>query len=293
MQLSMSTVATERIRGPEGMIYRPFEGIRLCREAGFRHIDFNFTHAPKEDRPFAGEDWESWVLQVRDMSQECGVTVSQTHAYWFWLKDMTSREHWEWSEEMVRRSLRATAMLNPGAWMVTHPRTVFDAEGCNMQKTLEYNYARCSELGELAAKYGVRIAVENLFPLEEKIAYCTQPEELLELLDRLHDPVFGICWDFGHAHMARLDHLQALDQIGSHLKVTHIHDNKAKGDDHFIPSFGNIPWKAVMAKLKEIGYAGNLNLEVSMYNTIPGLVPAALRFMYEAGSELLRLYGQA
>ena len=34
----------------------------------------------------------------------------------------------------------------------------------------------------------------------------------------------------------------------------------------------------------------NLNLEVSMYNTIPALVPEALRFMFAAGTELLRLY---
>ncbi len=293
MQLSMSTVAAERIRGPEGMIYRPMEGIRRCAEAGFRYIDFNFTHAPREDRPFAGDAWESWVAQVRDACQECGVTVSQTHAYWFWLKDMTSREHWEWSEAMVRRSLLATAMLSPGAWMVTHPRTVFDAEGYNREKTLEYNYARCSELGELGRKHGVGIAVENLFPLEGKIAYAAQPEELLALLERLNDPVFGICWDFGHAHMARLDHLQALQQIAPHLKVTHVHDNKGRGDDHFPPSFGNVPWREIMPFLKRIGYDGNLNLEVSTYNTVPTLVEQELRFMHAAGTELIRMFHEA
>lgn len=293
MNLSMSTVSSERVRTPEGMVYRPMEGIRLCAEAGFRHIDFNFTHAPKENRPFSGENWESWVSQVRDTCRECGITVTQTHAYWFWLKDMTSREHWEWSEAMVRRSVAATAMLNPGAWMVTHPRSVYDAEGFNMEKTLEYNYARCSELGELARKHGVGIAVENLFPLEGKIDYAAQPEDLLALLDRLNDPVFGICWDFGHAHMAKLDHLAALEQVASRLKVTHIHDNKGKGDDHFIPSFGNIPWKTIMPKLKQVGYTGNLNLEVSMFNTIPALVPEALHFMHAAGEELLRMYHES
>ena len=111
-----------------------------------------------------------------------------------------------------------------------------------------------------------------------------------ELLDRLHDPVFGICWDFGHANMAKLDHLRALELVTPHLKVTHIHDNKGKGDDHFPPSFGNIPWNTVMAALKRLGYKGNLNLEVSTYNTIPALIPDALRFMHAAGSELVRMY---
>ena len=295
MYLSMSTCGTEREKLPDGSYrFDALDGLRQCAAAGFTHIDFNFAQVAVHCRPLSADDWKTWVASLREAADDLQLTVSQTHAHWFY-PHLVPADELVWNNEMVRRSVEATAMLGKNAWMVTHPRSIYDAEGFNLQKTLEYNYAQCMELGELGKKHGVGIAIENLFPVPGRIDYAYTTEELLALLQRLNDPVFGICWDFGHANNAGLDHEQALEEIAPYLKVTHVHDNKRRGDDHFPPYFGNIPWEKVMTKLKEIGYGGSFNFEGHVYYlTLPRVLrEEALRFLYSTGAELLRIYDKA
>ena len=83
----------------------------------------------------------------------------------------------------------------------------------------------------------------------------------------------GICWDFGHAHTASLDQAAAIKDIGSKLKMTHVHDNYRNGDYHQMPMLGDtiwgcIDWKKPISALKEINYKGSLALEL-IYPPLP------------------------
>ena len=294
MNLSLSTCATERRIVPGGFEFAPVEGLRQCAEAGFRYVDFNFANAGKDGRPMSHDDWEAWGDAMAQAVQECGLTVEQTHGHWFHLNELNSPEELAWNDEMVRRSLILSARLGKEPWVVLHPRSIFDAEGYQAEKSHAYNYSKFMELGELAAKVGVHIAVENLF-LHRSIGSCCNAEELAALVESFHSDVFGICWDFGHANRAGLDHMASLDIIAPYLQVTHCHDNKARSDDHFIPRFGNVPWNDIMPKLKTIGYKGNLNMEVHVfYNTFPqALRLDGLRFMRSVGEELVSRFDNA
>lgn len=294
MKLSISTSATERKILPNGYAFEPVEGILQCRDAGFRYIDFNFAQAASNGRPMSQDSWEEWGDTIAAAVADSGLVVEQTHGHWFHLKDICSQEELDWNEEMLRRSIHCSSKLGDKPWVVVHPRSIFDAEGCSLDKSREYNYEVCMKLGELATKCGVRIAVENLF-CNSKNGYCCNAEQLAELVERLPSEIFGVCWDFGHANRARLDHLKSLEIVAPYLQVVHCHDNKSHSDDHFIPYFGTVPWKVILPKLKQIDYKGNLNMEVHVfYNTMPqSLRMEGLAFMRQVGEDMIRMFNNA
>jgi tRNA A58 N-methylase Trm61 len=91
------------------------------------------------------------------------------------------------------------------------------------------------------------------------------------------------------AHTAALDQAVAIKDIGSRLKMTHVHDNYKNGDHHQIPALGSlewgcIDWKKPMGALKEIGYEGSLALElvfppVPMYESFVKLAFDSLNYL--------------
>lgn len=290
MRLSIGTVGTEREVLPEGFLFKAKTGIRQCAEAGFQILDFNLANASKDDRPLTKDHWRTWAQSVRAVADECGVSIRQTHGHWYYLLG-ESEEKIAWHGEMVRRCIETTAMLGDHPWMVTHPLSVFDAEGYNREKTREFLLRDYGEMGELAARCGARIAAENLFAIPDKNVFGCCAEDLLWLMDKLNDPIFGVCWDFGHANRANVDHLESLRQIMPYLRATHVHDNKKRSDDHFMPFFGNVPWKEILPELTRLGYKGDLNFEVHVfYNTIPQVLRMqSLRFLRELGEQMLTM----
>lgn len=288
MKLSIATCATEQQITAGEKVFDPATGIRQCAEAGFSRIDFNFAKAAqKGDRPLTGDGYLDWAKAMRAVADEAGVTAEQTHAHWFYIEDQSSPDV-AWNMEMLRRSVEASAVMGDRPWVVTHPLSLADAEGYNEKKTRRFLLDLYGELGDLAAKCGVRIAMENLFPGGMRFFGCC-PEDLLWLMEELNDPLFGICWDFGHANRAKLDHVPALRAVAPYLRVTHVHDNKGVSDDHFMPYFGNIPWKEILPEVGRIGYTGNWNFEVHVfYHTMPqSLRLPALRFLRETGEAML------
>ncbi len=293
MKLSISSTAFQNRRQDGKLIYDPESGISRCAQAGFQYLDMNFIAPGRAGQPLSRDDWRSWILQLKDLIAQSGMTVSQTHAYW-WMKEMEPEE-WSQNEELVFRSMEASSMLGEKLWMTAHTFSRYDENGYDSKATLQYNYELFCRLGEKAEKLGIRIAVENLFHIAGVIDYAGCAEDLAELMERLNSPTFGICWDFGHANMAKADHLQSLDIVAPYLRAVHVNDNKAKTDDHGVPFFGTVPWEQVMKKLKAVGYTGDLNMTVRTFcqTTNPAMQTEALRCLHSAGTELIRIFDEA
>lgn len=293
MKLSVSSTAFHMLRREGKTVFDPEGGIGRCARAGFRYLDMNFIYAGKEGNPLQRDDWRSWIARLAELAEQNGVTVSQTHAYW-WLKEMAP-EQWQRHEDIVFRSIEASAMLAKNPWMTAHTFSRYRDTGYDSDATLQYNYDLFCRLGEKAEKHGVGIAVENLFNIADAIDYAGCAEDLAELLTRLNSPTFGICWDFGHANMARIDHLAALDVVAPWLRCVHVNDNRAKNDDHGVPFFGTVPWETAMKKLKAIGYAGDLNMTVRSFSPAQNeeAQTEGLRLLCKAGNQLIRMFEEA
>ena len=294
MELSISSSAAYGIRKNGKLQFLPEFGIRQCAQAGFTRMEYNFLIGDSDNRPLSTDNWKDWILRLKDVLSENNITVPNTHAYWFLMSDVKGPEDISLKEKMLRRSVEATAMLG-AKQMVVHTQSIFDSDGYNIKKSNAYNREFFSEIGDLAVGFGFDLLVENVFPIPGSIGNCCYPEEMAELMQLLNDPMFGICWDFGHANMAKVDHEKSLDIIAPWLRLLHIADNNAVIDEHTIPGYGNIPWDKVMKKLKEIGYAGDLNLNVRTFaqTTLPHQQVDALKLLRSIGLDLIRMFREA
>ena len=243
--------------------------IELCADAGFDYQDIDFSHT-EPNLPLAQDNWESWIDRLANLLQKRSVTVEQTHAHWYRHKNMRSPEEIDWNNEIIRRSVAAAERFGKDIAIVAHTNTVYDATGYNRDRSFRMNLDFFRHIGDMAAKQGNRIAIEVLFPTDNTAFGCCA-EDLMELLDRLNDPLFGICWDFGHANLAKLDSVQSLKTIGTHLIATHCQDNYGVLPDiHLLPFYGHIDWQTMMTTLREIGYRGNIDLEPHLFTrTLP------------------------
>jgi L-ribulose-5-phosphate 3-epimerase len=289
MRLSTSTIVHEKVSKGEKIFYTCEQSIKACVKAGYRVLDMNFCSYAKDDLPMTRPDWEDWVKRQRDLSDSLGIEFSQGHAYYNKTANVTGKAE-IWSEELIRRSIIGAGIMGI-KWLVIHPYSVDDAIWYSHQKSLAKNVRAFQRYGELAAKNQVGIAIENQMEDKSIRRFSSSAEELLELVDHLNDPLFGICWDFGHAHMAGVNQIDALRTIGKKLKALHVADNKGEKDDHVAPYFGTIVWEPLLKTLKEIGYEGDFAFEIHNFtNRLPDCMQdQILRFTYELGMYMVNL----
>ena len=294
MKLSINNSAVYGARINGKLEFLPELGITQCAQAGFGQMEYNFLTGPAGAKTIDMEDWRERVTRLRQILDENHMLVPYTHDYWYLISQAKDADDIAHKDMLIRRSVEASAILG-SRLMVVHTQSVYDEQGYNPEKTRQYNHKFFGEMGELAAKYGINLAVENLFPIAGAIDFSSYAEELAELMTELNDPMFGICWDFGHANMAKLEHEQALETVSPWLRHIHADDNKAASDVHTVPGYGTVPWDKVMPKLKKIGYQGDLSLSVRTFaqTTLPEQRVEALKFLHSVGMELIHMYDEA
>ncbi len=289
MRLSTSTCIHERILWGEDVFYTCEESIKACVKAGYKVLDMNFATYSRGHLPMTQPNWEDWVKAQKELSDSYQIEYSQAHAHFYNWGNL-SPEQEEWNEELIRRSIIGAGIMG-AKWLVIHPGSVSDAIWYSHKRSLEKNIEHYKRYADLAVRNNVGIAIENMIESRSTRRYASSTEELMELLDALNDPIFGICWDFGHAHMARINQCEALRTIGRSLKALHVADNRGESDDHTAPYFGTIQWEPIMKVLKEIGYEGDFTYEIHNFtNGLPdGMHDQLMRFTYELGVYMLGL----
>ncbi|NLK07317.1 MAG: sugar phosphate isomerase/epimerase [Firmicutes bacterium] len=289
MRLSTSTNIYEKVCWGKEVVLTCEDSITVCYNAGYRVLDMNFATYSRGTLPMTQPDWEDWVKRQKEHGDSYGIEFSQAHAHFYNWEGLTEEEK-QWNEELIRRSIIGAGLMGAN-WLVIHPGSVKDGIWYSHAKSLKINVEVFKKYGELAAKHNVGIAIENMIESENARRYASSTEELLELIDVLDDPLFGICWDFGHAHMAGVNQVEALKAVGKHLKAIHVADNHGKRDDHTAPYFGTIVWEPIMRALTEIGYEGDFTYEIHNFtNGLPrGMQETAIRFSYELGMFMLSL----
>ena len=287
MQISTSTNICEYVlRNYSQPFFTCEESLSMIAKAGFPAVDFCFYSFGSHNGPLNGDDYQDWVLKQRALAERLGLTISQAHAVIYKWNDF---DNLAWNEELMRRSIIGAGLLG-APWIVIHPGTIWKDGWYSHSASLETNIRYFSQLGELAAKCGVGIAIENM--VEHRAGartYCSAPEELCELVDALNDPIFGICWDTGHANMNKTAQAESLRYIGKRLKTLHINDNDGERDSHTAPYFGTTNWREVLQALDQIGYDGDFAFEAQRFTGVlpPEMIPAALVFLREMAETMV------
>jgi sugar phosphate isomerase/epimerase len=290
MKLSSSTCLSEWIlRDTSRLYYTCEQSLASIRRAGFEAADLNFASYSRPGEPMTKDDWQTWTSRILETAGALGLPLTQSHAY-FWDTKGRAPEEGDEGMALLRRSLTAARRMHIPV-IAVHPISVSGENGYSCARSLAANRELLLRCQEWCGPDGPRIAVENMVPAQDGLRFGVLPEHLLNLLDALNDPSFGICWDFGHAHLAGLSQPDALALTGSRLIALHVNDNLGDRDMHFSPYQGTIDWSSAMRALKKTGYEGDLTFEViaTPYSYPAALHDDVLKLIRRTGEYLLTL----
>ena len=260
--------------------------VELCRDAGFRYVDYT--------PDFRSDDFERRAYSDREILDRAGITVEQTH--------MPFNRYQSHSEEIFPVLCERTLLVSKivGAkYVVVHADEYKTRGRYDTKEILDFTYDYLAPYVEYAEKNGMGIAVENVFEdntyrypqVDGKSRFTSRVEELKAVIERFGTPSVTCCWDFGHAKCAfgNEEMLDALKQVGKYVSCTHVHDNYYQKDLHLPPFWGEIDWEAHIDYLKEIGYDGKFSFEL-VYGKIPdALLPMWMKAIYETGKYITSL----
>lgn len=267
------------------------EAIRILAQAGFECIDYSMMQMGDENSPLNQPDYREYARFLRTYGESLGVTFNQGHAPYVF----------DWNKEnvfddvvipLVSKSLEIASIMGIDT-VVVHPfqyPTYFHHIDLIWEKNLEYY----SKLLPYAQKYGVRIALENVFKLDARnIAVpgaCADPDRYVKAIDTLNDPHIVACVDVGHACLVGDDPTKLIYALGhDRLKALHIHDNNAVTDEHLMPYLGKIDWGAVAKALADIDYDGVFTFETFRFfeKFEDDFLPTVAGWVYDMGKYLV------
>ncbi|MEE0946717.1 MAG: sugar phosphate isomerase/epimerase family protein [Acutalibacteraceae bacterium] len=242
---------------------------KLASMAGFEYMSANLSEMLNKTE----YEWEKITEDIGNTLAKYNLTCIQSHPYYY---DLTLSSEIRKDElEFAMKQAIITSGKIGAKWCAFHPRSSLST-GSYHRQSFEDNKKPFSEYLELAKKHGTGIAAENLLvigTIQPIIPfYCSDYDDLMELVDYFNDPDMQICWDTGHAHLMRFDQAAAIETLGSRIKCTHIHNNFRHDDEHLPVDQGNIPWEKVMGAFAKIGYDGPLTLETHCRYQTPELL---------------------
>ena len=232
---------------------------------GFRYVNYNFPNMPLH-RPtsmdYMAENWQEVALGHLALMQEAGLTPIQAHApFCYPLPE-------EALEPMLTATIRTIECCRVMGipYIVVHPHA---AIGMTVDEFIETNRAYFRRLIPAIEETGVSPLIENIGHLRDP-HFTRTGRELRNLIEAVDHPLFGACWDVGHANHIMADQSESIRTLGSLLKGLHVHDNLGDlapqntpwyMDMHTFPLFGNTNFDCVIQSLLEIGYAGYFTFE--------------------------------
>ena len=266
-----------------------YEGFKLIKEAGFDCVDMSYYYQ-KEDSLLLGEGYREYAFELRSYLDELGLVCNQAHAP-FNFKHGEPLDASNPNYLAIVRSIESASIVG-AKQIVVHSICVKKAGQLCFDHA--YNLAYFKSLEPFCKKFNIKIAVENLFVLDNKrnsyMGRLGTPNELCEFVRELDSPYFVACVDVGHAAMTDGEPEEFLAGMDADLlAVLHIQDGNYREDCHTVPYLGAFHWTEIMKTLKKIGYKGELTFEIIKYmRNIPReLTKDALCFAAKIGRHLI------
>ena len=268
------------------------KAIELAKNAGFDAIDYSL-YWNNEKEEVLGDSYAEHAVELRKHLDNIGIECNQAHAPFslcYGCQFDITDQNYLW----LTHSLEAAAILgakNIIVHAITVPKEI-DFE--------EYNIHFYKSLIPYCEKFGIHIAVENLFHKDPETKKITgkigSPDELNRIIAKIDSPWVVACVDVGHAAITGNRPEDFIKNISPHiLKALHIQDNDLISDRHIAPYTGELNWKEIMKALKEVNYKGELTFEVFAFlKKFPDdLIPEALKFVAAIGKHLVSIYDAA
>ena len=254
MQFATNTAYLHRRLGLEG-------GIERLADYGFSNIDVTLFNM---DLPPYNTDFVTLADKCVAYASARGLKFTQAHAPF--ARSVT--EHIETQLPLFPRIFEFAARLGIPHIVVHTLKDYGTKYSANSKEILDVNYKYFKGISQIAAQYGVKIAIENTFqrdPVTRKIlsSPLSNPIEHRDFFDRLDDDRnFTLCLDVGHAAITHFDPSESIRILGAdRLGALHIQDNDYVEDLHFAPGTSRLDFYAICRALGEINYRGIYTLE--------------------------------
>lgn len=220
---------------------------RLAKAAGFDGVEVMITNDPSTHR----------AATLTELSKRFGMPILSVHAPVLFLTQLV------WGVSATRKLEKSAELAREvgASTVVVHPPFRW-----------QWRYARAFEdtVEELSYRFGVDLAVENMFPFRvgplAGRGYAPSP-----------DPVYIDCdamtLDFSHASLAGRDSLAYAHAMGDRLRHVHLCDgskSQADGrlfDEHLVPGRGTQPVAEVVQYLSSRHWNGSLVAEVHTHGS--------------------------
>ena len=269
-----------------------YKAVDLAKEAGFDAIDYSFYWG-NEKEEVLGASYIEHAVELRRYLDKAGIECNQAHAPFtirYGCKFDVTDQKYLW----LIHAIEAAALLGAKN-IIVHAITV--PAGVDFE---EYNVRYYKSLIPYCEKFGVRVAVENLFAKDPEtkriIGKIGSPEELNRIVAKIDSPWIVACVDVGHAMLTGYPPEEFIRGVSAPiLKALHIHDNDCISDRHIAPYTGEFNWIEIMKALQKAKYEGELTFElVGFLKKFPDeLIPDALRFIQSIGKHLVSIYNSA
>jgi len=285
-----------------GSILDPFgieEGFQMIADAGFDGVDINLDHClpSRQIREgvcagFFDQSDEAILAAIRpyrEAAQKRGIRILQAHApFPTYTTDRAMNDY-------VSHALKKTIMMCNFLgckYLVVHPGFLPADARMTPDEEWALNIEMYSNLIPALKEYGVICCLENMFSgLRGKLmqAICSVPEEANHYIDLLNEiageELFGFCLDTGHAMLLGQDLYTVIHQLGSRIRILHVHDNNGLSDEHLFPYMGITDWDRFCRGLKEINYKNHLSFETfrGLDTFDAALTPELLKLLHATG----------
>lgn len=268
------------------------EAVRILAEAGFDCIDYTMDHMVLDDSPLNGPDYREYAKDLRAYGESLGVTFHQAHApfEFAWEKEGVLENI---AVPRIIRCLEIASIMGIGT-VIVHPlhHLVYIY---NKEKLWDMNMEFYHTLLPYAEKYNVRIAIENMFQFNKRMApipdTLSDPGQFVKAFDALNSPYITACVDVGHCCMLDNEPADMIRALGhDRLGALHIHDNDGILDRHTLPYLGNINWENTMKALADIDYDGVFTFETFLFysNFEDDFLPTAACWIHDMGVYLCK-----
>ena len=270
----------------------PFEIVKLFADAGFEGYNLNMNLLIKDENYiFCQDDYREQAQKLKEYADSLGIRACATHSPY--PTSFNDPDRTEQAFEMLKRSIEITSIIG-ATHTVIHPNQHLTYRE-HKEELKDINIDFYKRLKPHAEKFGVKIAIENMWQWRHNFkneiitdSVCSSADEFCEYVDMFPREHFCACLDIGHIPLVGEDLEYIIRKLGDRIEVIHLHDNDFKADRHHLPFLGKIDFKNVLDLLYEVGYKGDLNLEINGYVTCfpTELLPSATKFSYDVAKYL-------
>ena len=275
MKIAVSTKFAESSR--EGVL-GICEGFELIKNAGFDAIEVDLSRGIGS-AALRSDNWKDGMISIRNAAKDAGLEIISAHAphdprLYIPEVEPTAEERARFDAQLAR-SAEAAHILGADI-LVVHPVDDLINAEYDGAVNLETNKKYLGGVFAEAEKYGIKLAVENVYYSSEyrlRRRYGESAEDVIKLADAIGA---GVCWNCGHAHPVTMDQARAVKKIGERMILMHLSDSRGHTDAGLPPMIGggNIKWEQLMPAVAELGYDGYAVLTAESY--LPAM-PKALQ----------------